>query len=257
MMQQDLTLPSFQDVEFSVYSQNGEDGILLYIFALIGAKSRNVLEICAGNGVNCNSANLIVNQGWEGVLFDGNQNKVRRGNEFYSKNPHTSFWPPTFRCEWITKDNVNDLVSSSNLSGEIDLLSIDIDGNDYWIFDALDVVQPRVVVAEYQAAWGPDVCITQRYQEDFDYGSYRKENKGHVFIGASLGALVKAADRKGLRLVGCEPKCFNAFFVRKGLGEDVLPTISASKCFDHSMAKYNISRINESINPEDSFWEYV
>jgi len=257
MLQQGLNLPSFRDVQFSLYSQNGEDGILLYIFTLIGTTNRKVLEICAGDGINCNSTNLITNQGWHGLLFDGNNKKLDRGREFYRKDSRTSFWPPNLQSEWITKDNINDLVSSNYFEGEIDLLSIDLDGNDYWIFDALDVVQPRVVVAEYQAAWGPDMNITQRYQEDFDWSAYQKENIGHVFTGASLGALAEAADRKGLRLVGCEPRCINAFFVRKGLAEDLLPTMEPSACFDHPMAKFNIARINDSINPEDPFWVKV
>ena len=250
-------LPSFEDVSFSVYSQNGEDGILLYLFTLLGTTNKKVLEICAGNGRQCCSANLLVNQGWEGLLFDGNQKKVDEGIQFFRDCESTRFWHPNFQCAWITKDNINDLVRDNHFQGEIDLLSLDLDGNDYWILEALDVVQPRVIVAEYQAAWGPDVCITQDYQEDFDYQSYRKENMGNVFIGASLGALTKLAEKKGYRLVGCEPKCFNAFFVKNGVGEDLFPAVPQSECFSHNLAKYNIGRLQDSVDPSDSFWAHV
>jgi hypothetical protein len=247
-------LPSLDEVSFSVHSQNGEDGILLYLFTLLGTTNKKLVEICAGNGEVCNSANLIVNQGWEGLLFDGDADKVQQGVDFFKSNKSTQFWPPRFQCAWITRDNVNELVSNNNFQGEIDLLSIDLDGNDYWIWKALDVVSPRVVVAEYQAAWGPEVCITQRYQEDFDYGAYRKANPGRVFIGASLGALTLLAKQKGYRLVGCEPHCFNAFFVREELGRDIFPAVPQDRLFSHSIAKWNMARIGELVDLSDPFW---
>lgn len=250
-------LPTLDQVHFRVHSQNGEDGILLYIFSLIGTTNKKVLEVCAGNGKECNSANLIINHGWEGFLFDGDEANVQSGIEFYKLCEDTKFWPPTFRQAWITRDNINDLVSSCNLSGEIDLLSLDIDGNDYWIFEALDVVQPRVIIAEYQQVWGPDVAVTQRYEEDYSWERHKRENPGPTYSGASLRAMVNLADAKGYRLVGCERKCFNAVFIRKGLAEDILPAINPASCFGHSMARYNVAWKPESINPTNPFWVYV
>lgn len=250
-------LPSFDEVQFRVHSQNGEDGILLYLFTLLGTTNKKVLEICAGDGQCCNAANLIINHGWEGFLLDGDEDNVKSGKAFFRECPDTRAWPPKFRCEWITRENINEIVQGFNLSGEIDLLSLDIDGNDYWILDALDVVQPRVIIAEYQQGWGPHTAVTQRYQADFDSVKYRRENAGKAYSGASLAALTQLAQRKGLRLVGCERKCFNAIFVRNGLGDDILPAIAPADCFDHVMARYNMAWLPEKVDVDSPFWEYV
>ena len=179
------------------------------------------------------------------------------GKKFFKSIQDTKFWPPKFRQAWITRDNINDLVSSCNLRGEIDLLSLDIDGNDYWVYEAMDGVQPRVFIAEYQHSWGPDLAVTQSYDEDFDIRIYREEHEGQRYTGASLRALVNLADKKGLRLVGCERKCYNAVFIRKGLAEEILPTIDPALCFGHSMARYNVNWKPEHVSPADPFWVTV
>ena len=82
-------LPGLDEVGFKAFSQTDEDGILLYIFAVIGAENRQFVEVCAGDGIECNAANLIINHGWHGLLVDGNQAQVKRGQDFYRTNPHT------------------------------------------------------------------------------------------------------------------------------------------------------------------------
>ena len=258
MLNQGQPLPTLDEVHFRVNSQNGEDGILLYLFTLLGTTDRRVVEICAGTGKDCNAANLIINHGWEGFLFDGDQEKVDGGIEFYKNCPDTRFWPPKFRCEWITRDNINDLLAfHQQLRGEIDLLSLDIDGNDYWILEALDIVQPRVIIAEYQQAWGPEIAVTQAYDPEFSFQAYQREHPGQAYSGASLAALVKLAKQKGYRLVGRERKCFNAIFVRDGLGEDLFPAIDPAACFDHVMARFNMKMLEANIDRESPFWVYV
>jgi hypothetical protein len=120
----------FDDVGFKCYSQNSEDGILLYIFSIIGTTNKIAVEICAGNGIECNAANLVINHGWWALLFDGNAKNIAQGSEFYRVNPRCSTRPPRLLQAWITRDNINDLIRNNGISGEIDLLSIDIDGND-------------------------------------------------------------------------------------------------------------------------------
>ena len=99
-------LPQLRDVGFRVFSQNDEDGILLFIFSLISAKNRRSVEICAGDGIECNTANLIVNHGWTGLLFDGDLRNVLRGRRFYSRCPDTRIFPPGFVHAWIEAENV-------------------------------------------------------------------------------------------------------------------------------------------------------
>lgn len=202
-------LPNFQDTGFRVFSQNDEDGYLLYIFSLIGTTNRYCVEICAGNGIQCNTANLIINHGWYGLLFDGNQDLIKEGKNFYSQCKDTFCLPPKLIHSWITKDNINQLITDNNFSGEIDLLSLDMDGIDYWIWEAIECITPRVVVLEYQDIWGPDKSVTIPYQPNFvaEFGEY-----GPDYCGASLSAFVKLGKEKGYRLVGCNKYGFNAFF---------------------------------------------
>jgi hypothetical protein len=223
-----INLPDFSDVEFRCYSQNSEDGILLYIFSLIGTTNRRVVEICAGDGIECNAANLIVNHGWQGLLFDGSEDQVARGREFYSSCRNTCISPPTFLQAWVTAENVNALVSGAGFGGDIDLLSVDVDGNDYWIWKALSVVNPRVVVLEFNAACGPEKSITISYKPDFVLDFSKQPYR----CGASLPAFVKLARTKGYRLVGVQSLGFNAFFVRDGVGEALLPERSVQECYE-------------------------
>ncbi len=246
------TLP-FDEVQFRQCSQNGEDGILLYLFTLLGTTNKKFLEICAGDGQQCNTANLVINHGWKGLMLDGKEENIKSGRAFYAKHPDTLIWPPKFVHSWITRDNINDLVMLNGMSGDIDLLSIDLDGNDYWIFEALDVVNPRIIVTEYQAAFGADSAITQRYIEDFRITDSARA--GMPRVGASLPALAKLAKKKGYRLVGCERLCFNAFFVREDIGQDVFPEVELSTCFLHQMAQYRRHILEQNIAELDrEFW---
>lgn len=220
-------LPAFGDVEFQCYSQNGEDGILLYIFSLIGTTTRKAVEICAGNGVECNSANLIINHGWQALLFDGDEANVTHARGFYATSRRTFISPPTVTQAWITAENVNDLVVGQGFSGAIDLLSLDLDGNDYWILKALTVVQPAVIVVEFSALCGPERSATMSYKPDYKLDFSRQPYR----CGASLAAFVKLLKPRGYRLVGVQSLGFNAFFVREGLGTDVLSEVTPSECY--------------------------
>jgi hypothetical protein len=235
MVRRKEPLPSFGDVEFRAFSQNGEDGILLYIFSLIGTRNKTCVEICAGDGLQCNSANLLLNHGWTGLLVDGNHENVARGLEFYSKHPDTSSFPPKFAHAWVDRETVNDLISRTGISGEIDFLSIDLDGVDYWIWDAIDVIQPRVVVVETQCIWGDERSVSVPYRPDFS--SPLIQGFG-VYAGASLPGFVSLGKRKGYRLVGTQALGFNAFFVRNGIGEDLLPEASVKSCLDRPFVRW-------------------
>jgi hypothetical protein len=179
--------------------------------------------------VQCNSANLILNHGWSALLLDGNSALVDAGRRFYARHPDTFAYPPSFVNAWITRENVNELLADHGYRGEIDLLSLDLDGVDYWIWEALDVVRPRVVVAEVQCLWGAERALTVPYDPQFK--SEHVQGFG-VYSGASLPAFAKLAKRKGYRFVGAQRLGFNAFFVRDGLADHLFPEASLSTSLD-------------------------
>jgi len=219
------SLPSLLDVGFRKYSQFEEDGILLYLFSLIRPINRICVELCAGNGRECNTANLIINHGWWGHLFDGDVDNVRRGIEFYTENRDTLLYPPHFTHAWLTAENVNELLLKSGASGPIDLLSLDIDGMDYWVWKAIEAIEPQVVVCEIHNLIPPELALTVPYAADFVCES-------EFYRGASLAAMVKLGRDKGYRLVGMHRFGFNAFFVRDGLAELLLPTVVPASCLN-------------------------
>jgi hypothetical protein len=216
-------LPSIRDVGFRKYSQFEEDGILLYIFSLIPLINRKCVEICAGEGRECNTANLIINHGWWGYLFDGDEENVKDGIQFFTKNKDTFLHRPRFTKAWITAENVNDLIEGAGVSGPIDLLSVDIDGMDYWVWKAITVIEPQVVVCETHNPIPPDRALTVPYDPQFISPSpdYR---------GASLAAMCKLAQEKGYRLIGTHRFGFNAFFIKNGVGEEFFPEVQPESC---------------------------
>jgi hypothetical protein len=218
---------------FSAYSQTDEDGILLYLFARLGIEHRTAVEICAGHGIECNTANLILNHGWDALLLDGDAANVRRGREFFSRAPQSRVFPPEFAQEWITRDNVNSTVEKYGFRGEVDLLSLDLDGVDWWIWKALTTIAPRVVVLEYQDILGPERSWTVPYADDFSSTSYSFTDGMPDFAGASLSAFARLGTQKGYRLVGVNRYGYNAFFVRNDLGDDILPAVEPRHCFTH------------------------
>ncbi len=239
LLRQNANLSTFDEVEFRAFSQNGEDGILLYIFSLMGSTNKRAVEICAGDGIQCNCANLIINHGWNALLVDGDEANVRAGRAYYSECPDTKWWPPTFVNAWVLRDNVNSVIRAQAYEGEIDLLSLDMDGMDYWIWEALDCINPRVVVLEYQCIWGPDKSVTVPYDPSF---VAEIVDGGANYSGASLAAFVKLGRRKGYRLIGCQRYGFNAFFMRSDIGQDIFPEIPTSECFGHPAVQDCIAR---------------
>ena len=145
------SMPTFDDVQCRFFSQNGEDGIIWYLLSLIGDGAKRVVEICSGDGVECCSANLIVNHGWQALLFEGNSDLVDRGRQFYEHCGDAWFSPPRFVNTWVTPDNVNAHLAEHGFGSDVDVVIIDMDGNDYWMWEALEL-DPRLVVVEIQSS---------------------------------------------------------------------------------------------------------
>ena len=163
--------------------------------------------------------------GWQALLFEGDKANIQRGSTFYRRYPETLLTPPTFVHAWIERETINDLIAKQGFQGEIDLLSLDLDGMDYWIWQMIEGIRPRVVVAEYNGGIEAERAVTVPYQKD-----YSVANTGAWFEGASLLALTKLAKRKGYRLVGCNRCELNAYFVRSDIGAELLPEVTVPSC---------------------------
>lgn len=207
---------------FKCFSQNNEDGILLYLFSKIGVINRRFVEFGVQDGRQCNTANLSLNFGWSGLLMEADARHVEAAKKFYQDMMGVSAVNARIIQGFVTAENIDMLLLENNLKGEIDLLSIDIDGNDYWVWKAISAVTPSVAVIEYNAAFGADRSVTIPYDPSF---SVHGRDPSGVFYGASLTALTKLAAQKGYVLVGCDSNGVNAFFVRRELAEGKLPEV--------------------------------
>ena len=228
LLAQNLPLPKLSDTGFRVYSQNDEDGIILFIFAVIGTTNKIFIEIGTGNATECNCANLAINFGWHGLFIDGNEEAIADGIEIYKNHPDTRVYPPKFIPAIVNRDNINQIITDAGFQGEIDFLSIDIDGIDYWVLDAISCVFPRVIVVEANAKFGMR-SITVPYDPHFVYDPL---NSPH-YHGASLPAFTKLLNKKGYRLVGTNRFGFNAFYVRNDIGKELLPAVTIESCRTH------------------------
>jgi len=208
---------------FKTYSQNDEDGIIQEIFRRIGASSRAFVEFGVESGVECNTVKLLV-EGWRGLWIEANgehANAIRRRFA-----PFVEAGRLTLKESTVKPDSIDALIAEAGIAGEIDLMAIDIDYNDYWVWKAVRTVQPRVVVIEYNASLRPPLALSVPYDPK---GSWDGSN----FYGASLEALVRLGADKGYRIVGCSIAGVNAFFVRADLcGDKFLEPATAEEHYE-------------------------
>lgn len=198
--------------EVSVLSQHGEDGILREIFTRVGFTNRKFVEFGFHPG-EANALTLAMRDGFSGTFLDANPRMVMQAER--------GFALLGLKCRavtaMVTPDGVEALFAELGIAGELDLLSIDIDSVDYWVMRALNNTRARVLVMEFNAAFGPDARIT--VPADFvARGAAIPAELKPTYWGASLGAIVSVAQSKGYRFVGIDSTLTNAFFLRDELG---------------------------------------
>lgn len=204
---------------FRMTSQNEEDGMTLAILREIGPTACRFVEIGSGpNGGN--SGFLAREHGWTGLMIDAERDNADKARARFGRDGVKVI------AEMVTRENVNDILRERGLTGEIDLLSIDIDGNDYWVWEALSACSPRLVICEYNSSFGPERAVTVPYEAAFD----RHEKATTFYYGASLRALVHLGRRKGYRLIATEPAGVNAYFLRDDVGL-MIPTCDVETAF--------------------------
>jgi len=210
---------------FRISSQNQEDGLTLALLNEAGASSRTFVEI--GSGLSGGNSGFLAREcGWSGLMVDG--------HEGHMKQVGRRFPTVTAVAAWVTRDNINDLILSHGFGGEVDLFSLDLDGTDYWIWEAVTACSPRVVILEYNSMFGPDRAVTVPYDAQFD-----RHRHHAMYYGASLAALAKVSERKGYRLVAVEPTGVNAFFLRRDLATHI-PACEPQRAFQ-LLERYDVA----------------
>jgi hypothetical protein len=217
---------NLNEVEFQVYSQWGDDGIIQYLINKLDIPHKTFIEFGVENYKESNTRFLLINDNWSGMVIDGSEENVKFiredllswGYELYAK------------AAFITKDNINNLLSeflSFGYDKEIGILSVDIDGNDYYVWDAITVVNPVIVIAEYNSVFGSDKPWSVPYDPSF---VRTNAHASKLYYGSSLMSLCDLAEKKGYRFVGCNLAGNNAYYIRNDKVKD-LPVVTLEKGF--------------------------
>jgi hypothetical protein len=213
-----------KDSQFRVFSQWGEDGIVQHLLRHVPVSRKVFVEFGVENYTESNTRFLLVNDNWAGLVIDGSQSNI----DFIRKDG--IYWRHNLKAvqAFITRENINDLIRSNGLEGDVGLLSIDIDGNDYWVWDAINVVSPAIVIVEYNSRFGTEKAVTIPYDANFK----RRSAAGlGIYYGASLSGLANLGRRKGYALVGSNSAGSNAFFVKSTLKPDNLSELTPREAF--------------------------
>jgi hypothetical protein len=212
-----------------MYSQNGEDGIIQEIFQRIGTTNKIFVEFGIGNGLENNTLALLFSD-WKGLWIEGSSKSVKNIHKHFASLISTK--QLQISHSFITKENIDDIISNHIKESEIDLLSIDIDGNDYHVLNAIQSISPRVIVLEYNPKFLPPVeyCMEYDVNHMWDYSDQ---------FGASLKSFEKLLSKKGYSLVGCDLVGSNAFFVQNELKEDHFISDCSAE-FHYEPARYHL-----------------
>lgn len=234
--QQVLANKSINDNEFRVFSQWGEDGIIQFLLRSINIEEKKFIEFGVENYTESNTRFLLVNNNWSGLVIDGSQENIN------SIKKDRIYWQYNLKavCSFISQENINELIINNGIQGEIGLLSVDIDGNDYWVWKEINVINPAIVITEYNFRFGKHKAVTVPYNPNFVRS---KAHYSMIYYGASLKALYLLAQKKGYAFVGCNTAGNNAFFVRRDLKPDCIKELTVEE--GYVAGKFRESRDEE------------
>lgn len=222
-LKQQIEANDIQKHEFQVYSQWGEDGIIQFLLRKVKIEREIFVEFGVENYLESNTRFLLQNNNWAGLIIDSTMENIQ-----YIKQD-IIYWRHNLKvdCTFIDKDNINYILQKNGITGDIGLLSIDIDGNDYWIWEAINHISPRVVICEYNSLFGPHRKVVIPYNKSFIRHAVHSSG---CYYGASIAALTDLAKLKGYSLVGSNSQGVNLFFVRSDLAGS-LPTYSPEQAY--------------------------
>ena len=217
-------ISTLADVEFRVSSQFGEDGIIEWLCQKLPGIQRSFVEFGVENFSEANTRFLVENRGWRGLVLDGNEDYMRglREQSLYWRYDLTAV------SAFITAENINGLIRDHGFAGSVGILSVDIDGNDYWVLEAIDCVNPAIIICEVNGVFGDVRAITVPYRADF------QRFEGHYsgqYFGCSVQAVRLLCERKGYRFLGTSSNGVNAFFVRNDLAGPVLDCLGEARAW--------------------------
>ena len=206
LMSSKKDIKSLFDVEYKIFSQFGDDGIIQWLIRNIELKEKTFIEFGVQDYRESNTRFLLMNDNWIGFVMDGsikNINKIRRSSYY---------WKHSLRAEhiFINTENVNQALLIPKLGRNIGILHIDIDGMDYWIWEKIESINPHIVILEYNSVFGIDRAITVPYSAGF---IRTKHHHSNLYFGASLRALYELSSHKGYAFLGCNSAGNNAYFV--------------------------------------------
>lgn len=226
-------ISSLQEVEFKVFSQFGEDGILQYLTQNIEIANKTFIEFGVEDFSESNCRFLMLKDNWSGFVMDGSEHNINtlKSASYYWRHDIVA------QAAFVTKDNVAKLLEESGFDRDLGILSIDIDGVDYWVAQELKAWRPRILIMEYNAVFGIDRAIVTPYRPDFDR---TKAHHSNLYGGASLKALLLLATGWGYEIVGTNSAGNNAFFVRRDLLNARVRALSLAEAFTPS--KFRESR---------------
>ena len=200
---------NINDYEASIFSQWGEDGIINYLINVIEPKEKTFLEFGVDNYDESNTRFLLFNKNWSGHIIDGSQKNI----DYIKKSYYYWKYDINAYCKFIDCENVNNFLKSK-IKKKLSLLSLDIDGNDYWVLQELDLnyFNPEILICEYNSLLGNKYALTTPYEKKFI-----RNQKGYLYYGASILAFTKLCKKKGYFLVGSNLNGNNLFFLRNDL----------------------------------------
>jgi hypothetical protein len=212
------------DVEFRVCSQWGEDGIIEWLCQRIPNISRSFVEFGVENFAEANARFLLENRGWRGLVMDGSATQMAglRQDALYWRHDLTAV------AAFITAENINRLITENGFAGELGILSVDIDGNDYWVLEAIDCVDPAIIICEINGVFGDLRAFTVPYRPDFHRMDAHYSGQ---YFGCSLAAVKLLCRRKGYTFLGTNTNGVNAFFVRNDLAGPIVEPLQEARAW--------------------------
>ncbi|MEJ7764311.1 MAG: hypothetical protein WKF86_02340 [Acidimicrobiales bacterium] len=191
--------------ELKVFSQNGEDGVIAEVLRRVGTRARTFVEFGIGAGIEGNCVFLADVLGWAGTFIEGSESLHGLLASKYAANDAVQALHHS-----VTAENINGILNLGRSQPVVDVLSIDIDGNDYWVWKAIEAIDARLVVIEYNGSIDPRKALVQPYRPHSNWDSTGS-------FGASLSALVQLGQEKGYTLIHSELTGTNSFFVKDEL----------------------------------------